>query len=160
MKVLICVLSLATTMAWAQGQFDLSTLEVRPEHPASGFGGFAFNASKEFVRTERHREGRTFSHETPGWLWYSGEIDGCHLDIGFEFTHDRLNSGLWQITNNEVCFHAIQNRLIDVYGRHFTMVVNGSTVKTEMEVRYTRIVHEKNNRWHGVSFYDTTPSDR
>lgn len=156
MKVLICVLGLLATVAWTQ-EWDLSTLRSIQEHPAHGFGGFYFGASKEFVRSERQQEGRTFSHETPGWLWYEGEIDGCQLDIGFEFTSDKLNSGLWQITNNEVCFHAIQNRLIDVYGRDLTMEIRGSTIKAEMEVRYTRIVHEKNDRWHGVSFYDTTP---
>ena len=155
MKALICVMGILATVAYAQ--IDLSTIKPIPEHRAHGFGGFAFGASKDFVRNERRSDNRTFNHETADWIWYEGEIDGCQLDIGFKFQSDRLDSGIWSITNNEICFNVIQMRLIDVYGRDLTMEITGSTIRAEMEVPFTKIIHEKNRRWHSVSFYDTTP---
>jgi hypothetical protein len=149
-------------MAWAQGNFDFTTVEpdVIAEHPAHGFGGYAFGSSKEYVRAERARKGNVITEEYAGWLWYEGEIDGCGVNSGYEFERGRLVAGLWTITNNQFCFGTIQDLLSRTYGSDLEMEIDGSTVKVEMWIPHTRIVHRKNDRFHGVNFYDTIDRTR
>ncbi len=162
MKALICVLGLWASIALAL-EFDFSTVEpdVVAEHPAHGFGGYAFGASQEYVRDERARKGNVIENEYAGWLWYDGEIDGCDVDSGYEFnSRGHLVGGLWSITNNQICFGIIQDLLSHTYGGDLEMVIDGSTVKVEMWIPHTRIVHQRNGRFHGVTFYDTTDRTR
>ena len=162
MKVLICALGLWASIALAQLDFDFSTVEpdVIAEHRAHGFGGYAFGASTEYIRAERARKGNVIDEEYAGWLWYTGEVDGCVVRSGYEFDRNRLVGGIWAITNNQFCFGTIQDLLVRTYGGDLEMEVTGSSVKVEMWIPHTRIVHRKNSRYHGVTFYDTIERTR
>ena len=161
MKALICVIAFWATVALAQ--FDLSTLEPSPiaEHEAHGFGGYAFGSSRDFVRTERAKDGHILDREYAEWIWYMGTIEGCGLESGYEFNgRDQLVSGLWMIKDTRPCFDTIHALLVDVYGDNLEMVIDGSTVVIEMWIPHTRIVHRKNAEGHTVSFYDTIDRTR
>ncbi len=160
MKVLICSLGLWATIALAQ--FDLSTLEPAvpaPDHEASGFGGYGFGSSRDFVRTGRAHDRHMLDREFADWIWYVGTIEGCGMESGYQFNRrDKLIGGLWVIKDTRECFDKVHARLIDVYGGDLEMVIDGSTVMIEMWIPHTKIIHRKNANGHTVSFYDT--SDR
>ncbi len=160
MKVLVCALGLWATIALAQ--FDLSTLEQSPErqqipsHAASGFGGYGFGSSRDFVRTGRAHDRHMLDREYAEWIWYIGTIEDCGMESGYQFDgRDKLIGGLWVIKDTRECFDKVHERLIDVYGGNLEMVINGSTVKIEMWIPHTQIIHRKNANGHTVSFYDT-----
>ena len=161
MKVLIFSLGLWATIALAQ--FDLATLEPSPprqpiaDHKASGFGGYGFGSSRDFVRTGRAHDRHILDREFADWIWYMGTIEDCGLESGYQFSRsDKLMGGLWIIRNDNECFQRVQARLINSYGdNHLTMEIKGSTIRAEMWVPHTKIVHRKSPTVHTVSFYDT-----
>ena len=177
MKALICVLGLWAAIAYAQ--FDLSTLEPSPtcgpngcvdmstlrprpiaDHEASGFGGYGFGSSRDFVRFERGLDGHVKDNEYAGWIWYSGKIEGCGLDSGYEFgRRDRLIGGLWVINNSDECFQRTESVLNDHYGPA-SIEIQGSKIVSERWIPHTRIIHRKSSEYHSVSFRDTIGSTR
>lgn len=162
MKALICVLSLLATVAWAQG-FDFTTVEpdIIAEHENSGFGGYGFGSSKDYVRAERAADGHILDKDYAGWLWYDGEIEGCDLESGYEFNgQGQLASGLWLITNNQTCFGRLQDLLSRTYGSDLEMVINRGVVVVEMWIPHTKIVHRMDDNGHSISFYDTSDRTR
>lgn len=161
MKALIFVMGLMATIAYAQ--IDMSTLgpapprQPIPEHKASGFGGYGFGSSRNFVRTGRAHDRHIFDKEFADWIWYMGTIEGCGFDSGYQFSRrDKLMGGIWVIRNDDECFKKVQTRLVNYYGDdHRTIEMRGSTIVAEMWVPHTRIVHRKSPTAHTVSFYDT-----
>ena len=160
MKALICVIAFWATVALAQ--FDLATLEPAPprqpipDHEASGFGGYGFGSSRDYVRSGRASDWHILDSEYAEWLWYMGTIDGCGFESGYEFDgRDKLIGGLWVIKDTRPCFDKVHGLLVDVYGDNLEMVIDGSTVVIEMWIPHTRIVHRRNAHGHTVTFSDT-----
>lgn len=156
MRVLICALSLWAIVSIA-AEFDPSLL-TPDEHRAHGFGGFAFGASRDYVKTERAAEGREIDKEYAEWVWYSGEIEGCVVESGYAFQNNALDHGIWVITNNQPCFARIQDLLSRTYGNRLNMTVeHNGDVRVEMEIPWTSILHRMTDEYHSVTFHDTTP---
>ncbi len=161
MKALIFALGLWAAIAWGT-DFDFSTVVQHvpveiPEHKASGFGGYGFGSSRNFVRTERAHDRHILDKEFAEWIWYMGTIKGCGFDSGYQFSRtDKLIGGLWIIRNDNECFQKVQAFLLDVYGdEHRTLGLQGSTMVVEAWIPHTRIVQRKSATAHTVSFYDT-----
>jgi hypothetical protein len=158
MKALIFVMGLWATIALAQ--FDLSTLRPVgpiPDHKASGFGGYGFGSSRDFVRTGRAHDRHILDREYADWIWYIGTIRGCGFESGYQFgKRDKLIGGLWVIRNDDECYQKVQAYLIDAYGNeHMSIEIRGTKIVAEMWIPHTRIVHRKSATDHTVSFYDT-----
>ncbi len=157
MKALIFVMGLWATIALAQ--FDLSTLRPVgpiPDHKASGFGGYGFGSSRDFVRTGRAHDRHILDREFADWIWYMGTIEGCGFESGYQFSRsDKLMGGLWIIRNDNECFQTVQAYLIDAYGENLSIEILGTKIVAEMWIPHTRIVHRKSPTVHTVSFYDT-----
>jgi hypothetical protein len=177
MKTLIFALGLMATIAYAQ--FDLSTLEPSPQscgpngcfdlatlrpaaprqpipdHEASGFGGYGFGSSRDFVRFERGIDGYVKDEEYAEWIWYTGKLDGCGLRSGYQFSRrDKLIGGIWSINNSDECFKRIESVLDEHYGDR-SIEIRGSTIVSERWIPHTRIIHRKNPEYHAVTFRDT-----
>lgn len=175
MKALIFVLSLWAAIAWGtdfdfstvvphvpEGRFDMSKVEphVIPDHEASGFGGYGFGSSRDFVRFERGLDGHVKDDEYAEWIWYSGTFLGCGLNSGYQFSgRDKLIGGIWVINNSDECFKRIHANLADYYGDdHMTTEIQGSKIVVERWIPHTRIVHRKSSEYHAVTFSDTFDS--
>lgn len=157
MKALIFALGLWAAIAWGT-DFDFSTMEpdVVADHEASGFGGYGFGSSRDFVRTGRAHDRHILDREYADWIWYMGTIRGCGFESGYQFgKRDKLIGGLWVIRNDNECFQKVQAYLIDAYGENLSIEIRGSKIVAEMWIPHTRIVHRKSPTDHTVSFYDT-----
>lgn len=157
MKALIFAVGLMATIAYAQ--IDMSTLSPAPpipEHKASGFGGYGFGSSRDFVRTGRAHDRHILDREFADWIWYIGTIEGCGFESGYQFSQrDKLMGGLWVIRNDDECFQKVQARLLRIYDENVSIEIRGTKTVTEMWIPHTRIVHRKSPTVHTVSFYDT-----
>ena len=172
MKALICVLSLWAAIAWGtdfdfstvvphvvESRFDMSTMvpDEVAEHETSGFGGYGFGSSRDFVRFERGLDGHVKDDETGEWIWYSGKFEGCGLRSGYQFSgRDKLIGGIWVINNSDECFKRIEANLDEYYGDQCANIeIRRSKIVSERWIPHTRIVHRKSSEYHSVTFSDT-----
>lgn len=173
MKALIFVMGLWAAIAWGtdfdfskvtphvvESRFDMSTVEpdVVADHEKSGFGGYGFGSSRDYVRFERGIDGYVKDEEYAEWIWYSGsKIEGCGLRIGYKFSRrDRLIGGIWSINNSDECFKRIEAFLGEYYGDECSNIeIRRSTIVSERWIPHTLIIHRKHPEYHSVSYRDT-----
>ena len=138
---------------WAEA-FECCVVE-EPEHPAHGFGGYAFDSSRAFVHQERAFDGYMIWRVDGQWTWYHGSIDGCKVEVGYQFDHrERLAGGIWKLPNTNDCFNDIQDVIIETYGDNLLYESGDQFRITTLRIHWTKIVQRKDTESHTVTFID------
>ena len=144
MKKLIVLLALASAAAFAQ-QLHIVSEEPAPTEDISGFSGYAWGASEDYIQSTMAEQGYELTKKGDRDLWYRGTMLDQGVTIVYLFRNGLLNGGIWVFDNEELGnFMDVDQFLRKVYDTKakMTIVIDGP-IESEIDApqAQARIIH-------------------
>lgn len=158
MKKFILAVALLVAGAFAFSQ-EVDIIAVADSPDPSGFAGYGWGSSYEFIRQDMEVEGYALLYSDDDDLWYLGQIKNEQLQIVYYFEHGVLTSGLLIMKDvDRPSFWVVNEFLQDKYDTRVRLTLkNKNWIETEMQPKRANalIVHnldvEENS--HTVHYY-------
>jgi hypothetical protein len=139
--------------------FVLAQQAVQPTKDLSGFSGYAWGTSREFIQGTMEDDGYDLIENGINTLWYRGKILNEKLQIVYRFEKGRLQSGMWIVDKvDPKTYWKINEHLRNAYNSKVRLKIQGDDwIEAEMEPKGTDawIIHKldvKADR-HVVHYY-------
>ena len=133
MKKVILSLALLVIGAFALSQ-EVEILAVADYEDPSGFSGYGWGSSYDFIRQDMEEEGYELTYSTNKDLWYRGNINGEWLQIVYYFEHGVLTSGMFVMNDvDQPSFWVVNEYLQEMYGAKVELTFkNDDWIEAEM----------------------------
>lgn len=111
----------------------------KPPKDMSGFSGYAWGASQNFIVDSMESEGYDLISNGTKDLWYRGKIMDEKLQIVYYFENQILTSGMWIIDDVDLeSFWKVNEHLRNAYNSKARLKLKGDDwIESEMEPKGT-----------------------
>lgn len=129
--------------------------------PVEGFAGYAFHSSYDGVRDDMTDEGYVLADSDERSLWYDGTLYGYPVQFAYDFSHDELSGGYFDIYDvSASAWDDVGSELDEVYSRATSMPCSsGGEYCRVLCTADAKIVHllSDDREVHVVRYYERSP---